>query len=99
AVLESAGSVNAVGEAFTVYKLHGLPGVPGEVDVALPRRDSRGGPGHRGIVVHGDPDMPVEEAARRRDFTVNALLLDPFTGDVLDPHGGRADLAARRLRA
>jgi tRNA nucleotidyltransferase (CCA-adding enzyme) len=98
-VLGSLGSVNAVGQAFTVYKVSGLLDVEGDVDVSLPRRDSKSGPGHRGITVTGDPDLPVAEAARRRDFTINAMLLDPFTGEVLDPHGGRADLAARVLRA
>lgn len=99
AVLQAQGALNVVGEAFTVFKLHGLEGVPGEVDVSLPRRDSKAGPGHRGIAVQGDPAMPIEEAARRRDFTVNAMLLDPFTAEVQDPHGGRADLQARVLRA
>jgi tRNA nucleotidyltransferase (CCA-adding enzyme) len=97
-VLSTFGSLNTVGEAFTVYKLTGLPGVPGAVDVALPRRDSRVGAGHRGIAVVGDPSLPVVEAARRRDFTVNAILYDPLTDEIVDPHGGRADLAARRLR-
>ena len=47
----------------------------------------------------GDPQLSIEEAARRRDFTINALLLDPLTGELLDPHGGRRDLEARVLRA
>ncbi len=98
-VLEQAGAVNAVGEAFTVFKLTGLDGVPGAVDVALPRRDSKAGPGHRGIAVAGDPHMSVEEAARRRDFTINAILFEPFAGGIVDPHGGAADLERRRLRA
>jgi tRNA nucleotidyltransferase (CCA-adding enzyme) len=97
--LASVGDVNVVGEAFTVYKVAGLEGVPGHVDVSIPRRDSKIGPGHRGIAVAGDPGLSIEEASRRRDFTINALLLDPFTGEVVDPHGGQADLAARRLRA
>ncbi len=98
-VLSSMGSVNAVGEAFTVYKVSGLPGVDGAVDVSLPRRDSKVGPGHRGIAVAGDGTLSVEEAARRRDFTINALLLDPRTNAILDPCGGEADLRAGRLRA
>jgi len=98
-VLGAAGRVDTVGQSFTVYKLSGLDGVAGAVDVSLPRRDSKVGPGHRGIAVAGDPDLPVEEAARRRDFTMNAMLFDPFAGEVLDPHGGRRDLAARVLRA
>jgi tRNA nucleotidyltransferase (CCA-adding enzyme) len=99
AVLDQAGTVNAVGEAFTVFKLTGIEGVPGAVDVALPRRDSKVGPGHRGIAVAGDPDLPVAEAARRRDFTMNAILLEPFSGAIVDPHGGRADLERGLLRA
>lgn len=98
-VLAGFGGVDAVGQAFTVFKLSGLPGIDGAVDVSIPRRDSKAGPGHRGIAVEGDPSLSVEEASRRRDFTINALLLDPSTGEVLDPHGGRRDLEARVLRA
>jgi tRNA nucleotidyltransferase (CCA-adding enzyme) len=98
-VLATLGSVNAVGEAFTVYKVSGLSDVPGAVDVSLPRRDSKVGPGHKGIAVAGDPSLSVAEAARRRDFTMNALLYDPRARALVDPHGGRADLEARRLRA
>jgi tRNA nucleotidyltransferase (CCA-adding enzyme) len=99
AVLSRLGRVNVAGEAFTVFKLSGLAGLEGSVDVSLPRRDSKVGPGHRGIAVTGDPALSLKAAARRRDFTLNALLYDPFADEVIDPHGGRADLAARRLRA
>jgi len=98
-VLASLASVNAVGEAFTVFKVSGLEGVDGAVDVSLPRRDSKAGPGHRGIVVLGDPNLSVEEATRRRDFTINAILFDPSSGELVDPQGGRGDLEARILRA
>ncbi len=91
-LLEGFGRVDAVGESFTVYKIRG-------VDVALPRRESKSGRGHRGFDVHGDPDMAVEDATRRRDFTVNAILWDPLRGEYLDPFGGRADLERRVLRA
>jgi tRNA nucleotidyltransferase (CCA-adding enzyme) len=99
AVLHAHGRVDAVGQAFRVYKLSGVPGVEGALDVALPRRDSKRGPGHRGIGVEGDPAMPVEDATRRRDFTINAMLFDPGTGELIDPWGGRRDLDARVLRA
>ena len=59
AVLERFGPVLTVGESFTVYKVGGI-------DVALPRRESKVGIGHRGFDVRGDPNMPVEEAARRK---------------------------------
>ena len=58
AALATVGSVNAAGEAFTVFKVGGLAGVPdGCVDVSIPRRDSKAGPGHRGIAVVGDPQL------------------------------------------
>jgi tRNA nucleotidyltransferase (CCA-adding enzyme) len=98
-VLAGRGVVDQVGQAFTVFKVSGLPGVSGAVDVSIPRRDSKVGPGHRGIAVSGDPGLSVEEASRRRDFTVNAMLWDPLAQELLDPHGGCTDLAARRLRA
>jgi tRNA nucleotidyltransferase (CCA-adding enzyme) len=91
AILETFGRVEAVGESFQVYKV-------GDVDVSLPRRDSKAGRGHRGFVVTGDPDMSIEEAARRRDFTVNAISWDPLTGEYFDPFDGRGDLARRLLR-
>jgi tRNA nucleotidyltransferase (CCA-adding enzyme) len=98
-VLSTRGRLNVVGEAFTVFKLAGLAGLEAPLDVSLPRRDSKAGPGHRGIAVAGDPRLSVEEAARRRDFTVNAMLYDPVADEVIDPHGGRRDLQARLLRA
>jgi tRNA nucleotidyltransferase (CCA-adding enzyme) len=93
------GAVNSVGEAFTVFKVSGIPDLPGPLDVSLPRRDSKTGPGHRGIAVTGDPQLSIEEAARRRDFTINAMLYDALSGELLDPHGGRRDLDTRVLRA
>jgi tRNA nucleotidyltransferase (CCA-adding enzyme) len=90
-ILEKLGRVNAVGESFTVYKI-------GPVDVSIPRRDSKTGKGHKGFTVEGDPSMSVEEAARRRDFTVNAILRDPLTGEVIDPFRGADDLRSKTLR-
>ena len=90
-LLAAFGSVNAVGEAFTVYKVAGI-------DVALPRRESKIGRGHRGFEVTGDPDLSIEDAARRRDFTINAVAWDPLTDEYIDPFDGRRDLEARVLR-
>src|SRR5512143_3218033 len=96
-VLSRHGRVDAVGQAFRIYQLSGVEGVFGSLDVSVPRRDSKVGPGHRGIAVEGDPDLPVEEAARRRDFTINAMLFDPASGELVDPWGGQRDLQARIL--
>ena len=90
-VLARLGTVNAVGASFAVFKL-------GPLDISLPRTESKSGRGHRGFTVTGDPSLPLAEAARRRDFTVNAMAFDPLRKEHLDPHGGRTDLEARRLR-
>jgi tRNA nucleotidyltransferase (CCA-adding enzyme) len=97
-VLAPFGRVEAVGQSFPVYKL-----IPADsntaIDVALPRRESKHGRGHKGFVVEGDPGMSIIEAARRRDFTINAISWDPLTGTYEDPFHGRADLEHRVLRA
>ncbi len=92
AVLEKIGPVNTVGESFTVYKVGG-------VDVSLPRIESRIGRGHRAFAVTGDPNLSLDEAARRRDFTINAIAWDPLTGAYIDPFDGREDLRRGVLRA
>jgi tRNA nucleotidyltransferase (CCA-adding enzyme) len=90
-LLAAHGRVEAVGQSFPVYKVN-------DVDVALPRRESKIARGHKGFEVRGDPAMSVEEAARRRDFTINAIAWDPIDGRLVDPVGGRTDLDRRVLR-
>jgi tRNA nucleotidyltransferase (CCA-adding enzyme) len=90
-VLSPFGRAEPIGQAFPVYKVV-------NIDVALPRRESKTGRGHKGFDVRGDPSMTVEEAARRRDFTINAIAWDPLEQRFDDPFDGRADLKARLLR-
>src|SRR5438105_2652716 len=92
-MLDRFGPVNVVGEAFTVYK------IGAHLDVSLPRRERKEGSGHRAFVIQGDPAMVIEEATSRRDFTINAILKDPLTGEIIDPFQGREHLSARILRA
>src|SRR5450432_679116 len=93
ALLDDFGPVNVVGEAFTVYKLGH------DTDVSIPRRERKAGRGHRAFVIEGDPSMSIEEATRRRDFTVNAILQDPLTAEIIDPFHGQADITRGILRA
>ncbi|HKE58323.1 MAG TPA: HD domain-containing protein [Pyrinomonadaceae bacterium] len=93
AVLDAFGPVNVVGEAFTVYKLGA------DLDVSMPRRERKAGRGHRGFVIEGDPAMSIAEATRRRDFTINAILQDPLTGEVIDPFAGKDDIQRGLIRA
>ncbi len=91
------GATDVVGRSFGVIKVRSRTS-GAEYDFSLPRRESKTGAGHRGFAVAPDPALSDAEAAARRDFTINAIAVDPFTGALIDPHGGRADLAARVLR-
>jgi tRNA nucleotidyltransferase (CCA-adding enzyme) len=91
------GSTDVVGRSFGVIKVRSRA-TGSEYDFSLPRRESKTGAGHRGFAVRPDPALSDADAAARRDFTVNAIALDPFTGELIDPHGGQRDLAARVLR-
>lgn len=97
-ILGALGSVNTVGKAFGVFKCRPR-GASDEIDVSIPRRDSKTGPGHRGITVEGDPELTIEEACRRRDLTVNAILFDLESRTFIDPFDGRHDLSNALLRA
>jgi tRNA nucleotidyltransferase (CCA-adding enzyme) len=90
-LLEQIGPVNTVGESFTVYKVE-------DVDVSLPRVESKIGKGHRAFAVTGDPALSLHDAARRRDFTINAISWDPLTDRLEDPFDGQGDLQRRILR-
>ena len=94
--LSAFGPTDVVGRSFGVVKVRGADGA--EHDFSLPRRESKTGAGHRGFAVEPDPALGDADAAARRDFTVNAIAVDPFTGEIIDPFKGRADLAARVLR-
>ncbi|MAP41037.1 MAG: hypothetical protein CMP01_02150, partial [Woeseiaceae bacterium] len=91
-LLSAFGQVNTVGQSFAVFKIDSM-------DVSLPRRESKTTAGHRGFEVIGDPHLPIKEAFRRRDFTINAIGWDPLTDEYVDPFHGRDDLTRGLLRA
>lgn len=91
------GATDVVGRSFGVIKVRSAAS-GAEYDFSLPRRESKTGAGHRGFAIAPDPTLSDADAAARRDFTINAIAQDPFTGEIIDPHGGRRDLEARVLR-
>ncbi|MFP6854509.1 MAG: polynucleotide adenylyltransferase [Opitutales bacterium] len=92
-VLARRHRLDEIGKSFGVLKLKGR-----DIEVSLPRTESKVEPGHKGFSVNVDPDLSFPEAAARRDFTINAIGLDPLTGERHDPHGGEKDLEKRILR-
>lgn len=95
AVLAPFGATDVVGRSFGVIKLR-LGAT--EYDFSLPRRESKTGNGHRGFAITPDPLLSDADAASRRDFTINSITCDPFTGEIFDPHHGQEDLKKHILR-
>ena len=93
AILAGAGEPLIMGQSFGIYSLRGS-----NIDIAMPRRERRSGPGHRDFEVDIDPFIGTVEAARRRDFTINALMEDVLTGEIIDHFGGLADLEKHIIR-
>jgi tRNA nucleotidyltransferase (CCA-adding enzyme) len=96
AALSRWGATDVVGRSFGVVKLRLAAGQT--YDFSIPRRESKTGPGHTGFRTSFDPAITPEEAAARRDYTLNALMYDPRARQVLDFFGGESDLRQRVLR-
>jgi tRNA nucleotidyltransferase (CCA-adding enzyme) len=93
--LEKVALVTEAGKSFGVFKVRsGMT----DIDVSMPRTDSKVGPGHRGFEVKVDSNLDLRSACLRRDFTMNALVLDPDSGTIFDFHGGLEDLRNGVLR-
>jgi tRNA nucleotidyltransferase (CCA-adding enzyme) len=93
--LSRAGRVDECGKSFGVLKIRAGDT---DMDINVPRRERKISEGHRGFEIAPDMELGFAEASGRRDFTMNALLADPETGEVIDCHGGLADLGAGVLR-
>ena len=86
-ILKKVGEPLTYGKSFGVFALKGE-----DIDIAMPRRERATGTGHRDFDVDVDPFIGTREAASRRDFTVNSMMEDVLTGEIVDHFGGRRDL-------
>lgn len=85
--------LDLVGASFGIVKLRHL-----DIDVAVPRRETKLGLGHKAFDAECDPSLSVKDAASRRDFTLNAVYRDPLTDEIIDPWNGRGDIEKGVLR-
>lgn len=92
----NVGNVDEVGKSFGVLKMTLNDGT--EIDLSLPRKESKTGAGHTGFDVRPDINMNVKEASARRDFTLNSMMYDDDRKVIVDPHNGLEDLKKKRLR-
>lgn len=88
-VLSEFGNIEArtVGNNFGIYNIKGY-----DLDISLPRKEKDTGKGHKDFEIVVDPFLSLEESAKRRDFTINALMEDILTGEIKDYFGGLDDL-------
>jgi len=66
-------------------------------EYALARTERKTAPGYAGFVFHAAADVTLEQDLARRDLTINAIAQDE-QGALIDPYGGRTDLANKILR-
>src|SRR5699024_10757391 len=92
-ILKNFGYVNEVGKSFGVYMIKGL-----DVDFSLPRVERKTGEGHTGFDVEVEPFLGEENASKRRDFTMNAIMEDVITGDIKDYYKGIEDIKNNVIR-
>lgn len=92
-ILDTLGQRITIGESFGVFGLKGW-----DLDIAMPRKETARGLGHRDFDIVVDPFIGTEAAARRRDFTVNAMMQDILTGQIIDHYDGQQDLKNSILR-
>lgn len=86
-ILDELGKKTEMGADFGIFGLKGY-----DLDIAMPRKEEATGRGHKDFAVFVDPFLGTQKAARRRDFTMNALMQDVQTGEVIDHFGGVDDI-------
>lgn len=94
-LLKPFGKLGLYGKSFGVFKLT-YEGY--SIDFSPPRTESKSGFGHKGFETKWFSDLSFTDAARRRDFTINAIGYDPLTQTLLDPYNGINDLHSKTLR-
>lgn len=92
-ILDGVGERISMGESFGIYSVKGY-----SLDIAMPRKENVRGRGHRDFEIFVDPYIGVKKAAMRRDFTVNSIMRDVLTGEIIDPYNGVSDLVNGILR-
>jgi len=92
-ILDRLGSRIEIGKSFGIYNLKGY-----SLDIALPRTEKLTGCGHRDFEISVNPLIGAKKAAERRDFTVNAIMENVLTGELIDHFGGISDIKNKVLR-
>ena len=90
-ILSKYGKVNTFGSSFGIYNVKGI-------DIAMPRKELNTGVGHKDFEIYVDPYIGTMKASKRRDFTINSLMQDVLTNEIIDHHNGLSDLNNKIIR-
>lgn len=94
-ILKQFGNIEkrTVGNNFGIYNINRF-----NLDISLPRKETAIGKGHKDFDIIVDPYLSLKESAKRRDFTINALMKNILTGEIIDYYGGLDDLKKGIIR-
>lgn len=95
-ILNKLGELQEVGRAFGVFRIKGY-----DIDIALPRREKKScsdSNSHRAFEIKTDPFISTSDAVKRRDITINGLMKNVLTNEIVDTCGGVKDLTNRKIR-
>ena len=94
-ILKQFGNIEkrTVGNNFGIYNINRF-----NLDISLSRKETAIGKGHKDFDIIVDPYLSLKESAKRRDFTINALMKNILTGEIIDYYGGLDDLKKGIIR-
>ena len=92
-ILSKYGEVDEVGASFGILMIKGI-----DIDFAMPRTERKTSDGHKGFEITVNPFLSLEEATKRRDFTINAFMQDVLTGEIIDLWNGKKDLNSKTIK-
>lgn len=92
-ILKEVGKPLSYGASFGIFSLR-----EHNIDIAMPRTETNTGKGHRDFEIYVDPYIGTKKASKRRDFTINAIMQNVLTGQLIDHYKGTKDLENRIIR-
>lgn len=93
-ILSEFGAISTKGVSFGVFGI-----AHHDLDISMPRFEHSSGSGHRNFDVFVNPYIGPFKASERRDFTINAIMQNVLTGEIVDFHEGLEDIEDKLIRA
>ena len=92
-VIAKVGEPLSYGKSFGIYSIKDT-----NIDIALPRIETKTGEGHKDFNVEIDPNIDLIKCISRRDFTINSIYKNVLTNEIIDPYNGINDIENKIIR-